>query len=146
MANGTTVTRTFAAPRKAVWSMWTTPEHFATWFGTEAVTIPLDSVDLDVREGGAWKATMLLPDGSAKDWVGEYTEVAEPSRLVFTMTDEPESPERAPVSVELVDVEAGTRQTVTQTGGGLTAEQYEHVAAGYRSFFDVMERLLAGQA
>ncbi len=55
---GISITRVFAAPRERIWAEWTTPEAFADWYGGE-VEIPLDTVEMDVREGGYWKATML---------------------------------------------------------------------------------------
>ncbi|WP_394769254.1 SRPBCC domain-containing protein [Lacisediminihabitans sp.] len=143
MTDGITITRTFAAPRDLVYSMWTTPEHFAVWFGTDAVEIPLDSVALNVEVGGEWKATMNLPDGNSINWIGEYVEVEPPSRLAFTMTDNPSNPAREPVTVTLVEVDGGTEMTMTQNGGNLTEEQYAQTIVGYNAFFDVMERLLA---
>ena len=44
MTESFTITRTLAAPPELVWDVWTKPEHFAVWFGTEAVEVPLDSV------------------------------------------------------------------------------------------------------
>ncbi|TXN29182.1 SRPBCC family protein [Lacisediminihabitans profunda] len=143
MTDGITITRTFAAPRDLVYSMWTLPEHFAVWFGTDAVEIPLDSVAMNVTVGGEWRATMNLPDGNSINWVGEYVEVEPPSRLAFTMTDNPSNPAREPVTVTLVEVDGGTEMTLTQNGGNLTEEQYAQTIVGYNAFFDVMERLLA---
>ena len=58
---GATITRAFAARREVVFVAWTEPQHFAAWFGGSAVTVPIDSVEMDVRPGGTWKATMHLP-------------------------------------------------------------------------------------
>lgn len=136
-----TITRTFAAPRELVWRLWTSPEHFSVWFGTDAVTIPLESMTMDVRVGGTWSATMQLPDGSTKDWAGEYREVYAPSHLAFTLTDMPDQDAGEPVTVDLVEVGAGTGMTFTQARHGFTDEQVAQVIGGYTAFFDVMERL-----
>lgn len=56
MSDGLTITRTFAASRELVYGAWTRPEHFSVWFGTEAVPVPLDTLSMDVRVGGAWNA------------------------------------------------------------------------------------------
>jgi uncharacterized protein YndB with AHSA1/START domain len=146
MTDGITITRTFAAPRELVWAAWTQPEHFSVWFGTEAVDVPLDTLSMDVRVGGAWNAVMLLPDGNAIHWIGEYTEVDPPARLAFTMTDNPASPAREPVTVALTEIDGGTEMTMTQSGGNLTEEQYAQTIIGYNGFFDAMEKLLAAQA
>lgn len=58
---GISITRVFEAPRELVWREWTTPDAFADWFGAPTGEIPLDSVEMDVREGGTWKATMRPP-------------------------------------------------------------------------------------
>lgn len=57
---GSTVTRTFAAPPEAVFDAWVTPASFAAWWGGSEVEVPLASLSLDARPGGAWKATMIL--------------------------------------------------------------------------------------
>lgn len=146
MTDGLTITRTFAASRELVYSMWTRPEHFSVWFGTDAVDVPLDTLSLDVRVGGAWTAVMHLPDGNTIDWHGKYTEVDPPERLAFTMDDDPSSDSVEPVIVVLAEVDGGTEMTITQTGDGLTEEQLAQTVIGYNGFFDVMEKLLAAQA
>jgi uncharacterized protein YndB with AHSA1/START domain len=139
-SEGLTITRTFAAPRELVFDAWTNPAHFAAWWGGKTVEVPADSVAMDVRPGGSWKATMLLPDdGRRIDWIGEYVEVDPPSRLVATISDG--SPERELLTVDLTEVDGGTQMVFRQGGGHLTAEQYEQTAAGYQQFFDAMADL-----
>ena len=67
---GIEITRVFDAPRERVWKEWTEPERFADWFGGSA-EVPLASVSMDVRPGGAWRLTMLAEHGQI-DWHGEY--------------------------------------------------------------------------
>ena len=43
MTEQISVTRTFDAPRALVWEVVTGREHFAEWFGTDAVDVPLDT-------------------------------------------------------------------------------------------------------
>ena len=141
---GATITRTFAAPRQLVYEAWTTPQHFATWWGGSAVTVPGDSIAMDVRVGGTWKATMILPgDMPEINWYGEYVEVDPPSKLVLTMTDRP-GDARELVTVVLTEVEGGTEMVFTQTGGNLDAAEYERVTEGWQTFFDAMDEVLAG--
>src|SRR3954462_13994940 len=56
---GITITRVFDAPRERVWKEWTEPERFADWYGGSDGEVPVSTVSMDVREGGAWRATML---------------------------------------------------------------------------------------
>ena len=67
------ITRTFDAPREAVWRAWTEPGRFADWCGGKDAEIPLSGVAMDVRPGGEWRAVMLGgPDGAEIPWRGTY--------------------------------------------------------------------------
>lgn len=138
-----TITRTFTAPPELVFDVWTTPAHFAAWFGGEQVAVPVDSVEMDVREGGSWKATMQIPGFGNKHWIGEYVEVDRPSRLVLTITDEPSSPDRGTITVDVAGTDRGTEMTMSQSVDGFPPEGIEQLKAGYGAFFDTMEKLLA---
>ena len=139
-----TITRVFDAPREQVWREWTEAEAFADWFGGTQSEVPLESVAMDVRPGGWWRLTMLAPRGEIR-WEGEYLEVEEPERLVFTVTDEPgdEAPDR--VVVVLTDLGDGrTEMVFEQRGDRMTPEQYRRAGEGWQSFFDrIAERLAA---
>ena len=143
-SQGATIRRTFAAPRDLVFDAWVTPRHFATWFGGSDVDVPLDSVSMDVRPGGIWKATMIIGNGVPDmHWFGEFVEVDRPGKLVLTMADRP-GDARELVSVTLTEVPDGTEMLFHQSGGNMSAEDYERTAAGWQTFFDAMETLVAG--
>jgi uncharacterized protein YndB with AHSA1/START domain len=141
MSNPVSITRTFPATPEQVFDAWTTPATFAIWFGTAA--IPVDDVEMDVRVGGQWKATMHLPDGTLKHWVGEFTQVNRPTRLALTLTDQPNKPAREPVTVDIVAVDGGATMTMVQAAAGFDDAAKAAVTAGYTAFFDDMEKLLA---
>lgn len=141
MNSPVSITRTFSATPEEVFDAWTTPSTFAVWFGTAA--IPVDDVEMDVRVGGAWKATMRLPDGSLKRWVGEFTEVHRPTRLALTLTDVPDEPAREPVTVDIVATDSGTRMTMEQAAEGFDDTAKAALTAGYGAFFDAMEKAIA---
>jgi uncharacterized protein YndB with AHSA1/START domain len=87
---GIAITRVFDAPRERVWKEWTEPDRFADWFGGTEAEIPVSSVSMDVRVGGAWRATMFAGRSRREiQWKGSYQEVLEPERLVFTLSDQP---------------------------------------------------------
>jgi uncharacterized protein YndB with AHSA1/START domain len=140
-APGLRIVRTFDAPRERVWREWTEPEAFADWFGGAASEVPVSSVSMDVRPGGQWRATMYAgPDRREIRWKGEYREVAEPERLVFTVTDQPEDEAYEVVTVVLSDLGDGrTEMHMEQTGGGLSPDGYERAKQGWGTFFDRME-------
>jgi uncharacterized protein YndB with AHSA1/START domain len=139
---GITITRVFDAPRERVWKEWTEPERFADWFGGSESEVPLSTVSMDVRPGGAWRLTMLY-GGTEIQWEGEYVEVDEPERLAFTVTDEPGNPERDLCTVVLTDLgDDRTEMLFTQSGGHMSPESYERAKQGWSGFFDRMEERL----
>jgi len=139
------LTRTFQAPRERVWREWTEPNAFADWFGGPECDVPLDTVSMDVRAGGAWSLTMHAGP-RAIPWRGEYLEVDAPERLVFTVTDEPDGDRYDVVVVVLTDLGDGrTEMLFEQRGDHMPPEGYERAKAGWGGFFDRMdERLAAG--
>ena len=130
--NAVTIERSFDAPVDLIWLMWTDPEHFAAWYGPDGATIP--SAKMDVRVGGTRLVSMQVqtPDGPMQMWfTGEYREVVENERLVYTesMSDEngnvlsPEDlgmpaghPTTTEVRVELEDVGGRTKMVMTHVG------------------------------
>jgi len=140
---GITITRVFAAPRELVWREWTEPERFADWFGGPEAEVPVSTVSMDVRPGGAWRATMFSgPRRREIRWKGEYQEVAEPERLVFTVSDQPGEEAYELVTVVLTDLGDGRTEMLFQQRGQMTPEQYERAGAGWSTFFDrIAERL-----
>ncbi|MGW5499966.1 SRPBCC family protein [Streptomyces rochei] len=131
-----TLTRTLDAPVARVWQAWTAPDQYAQW----AHAVP-GSVELDVRPGGAWKATMQTSDGAEFPLTGSYVEVAEHSRLVLGM-DVPGRPDPALMTMELT--EQGPRNTVivlTQTCD--TQEERDMAEQGSGMLLDGLEGFLA---
>jgi uncharacterized protein YndB with AHSA1/START domain len=142
---GITIRRVFDAGRERVWREWTKPEGFADWFGGPDSEVPLSTVSMDVRPGGAWRATMFAgPERREIRWKGEYREVVEPERLVFTVSDRP-GDEFELVTVVLTDIGGGRTEMLFQQRGSMRPEQYERAAKGWESFFDrIAERLRGG--
>lgn len=142
-ADTLTVTRHFDEPREVVFDAWTTPTHFAAWFGGADVDVPISTVVLDARSGGTWRADIELPDGQTIHWAGHYLVVSRPQRLALTITDSPEHEPGAPLEVDFVSDATGTQMTLVQHGtAGFSAEQYALTEAGYQRFFDALENLV----
>jgi uncharacterized protein YndB with AHSA1/START domain len=138
------ITRVFEAPRERVWREFTEPDRFADWFGAAEGEMPPSSVAMDVRVGGAWRLTMRIRDGEVS-WHGEYREVVEPERIVFTLSDQPlRDAGHALVIVELLEVEGRTEMRFEQHGS-LSPAQTSAARYGWSRFFDrLAERLAAG--
>jgi len=138
------ITRVFEAPRERVWREWTEPERFADWFGGDA-EVPVSTVSMDVREGGAWRATMFAgPDRREIRWKGEYREVVPPKRLVFTVSDLPGDDRYELVIVVLADLGGGRTEMRFEQRGHMSAKEYERSRDGWSSFFDRIAARLAG--
>jgi uncharacterized protein YndB with AHSA1/START domain len=142
---GISVTRIFDAPRERVWKEWTEPERFADWFGGRESEVPLSTVSMDVRPGGSWRMTMFAAPGRRViHWKGEFREVVEPERLVFTVSDQPDDDVYELITVVFTDLGDGRTEMVFQQRGQLAADQYERAEQGWSSFFDrIAERLAA---
>ena len=83
---------------------------------------PLSTVSMDVREGGAWRATMFFgPRPREIQWRGEYHEVVEPERLVLTFSDQPDDDAYELVIVVLTDLGDGRTEMLFEQRGDMAA-------------------------
>jgi uncharacterized protein YndB with AHSA1/START domain len=144
---GITITRVFDAPREVVWQEWTEAERFADWFGGRESEVSLPSVSMDVRPGGRWRAVMLAgAERREISWKGEFVEVVEPERLVFTISDQPGEDVYELIIVVLRDLGDGRTEMFFEQRGTQPPEVYDRAAWGWSSFFDVVDaRLSAGK-
>lgn len=141
---GLRIVRLLDAPRERVWAEWTQPERFADWFGGVESEVPVSSVSMDVRRGGAWRATMFAGPGRREiEWKGEYLEVDEPGRLSFTISDRPDRDEVELVTVVLTDLGGGRTEMLVEQRGHMTPEQYRRTEQGWSGFLDRMVERLA---
>jgi uncharacterized protein YndB with AHSA1/START domain len=146
MADGFKVVREFDAPRERVWQEWTEPERFADWFGGPDAEVPLASVVMDVQPGGRLRLMMLAgPNRREIHWKGEYREVREPERLVFTLCDQPSEERWEVVTVVLLDLGDGRTEMHFEQRGEMPPDAYERAAQGWGTFFDRIAERLAGR-
>ena len=145
--HGLTITRVFNAPRERIWREWTEPERFADWFGGADAEVPIATVAMDVRPGGAWRATMFSgPERREIRWTGAYREVEPPERLVLTLSDRPEDDEGELVIVVLTDLGDGRTEMVVEQHGTLPPQVYDAARNGWGVFFDRLAERLADEA
>jgi len=76
------ITRIFNAPRQLVFKAWTDPEQLVKWWGPKGFTNPI--CEVDAKPGGTILIHMKAPDGMVYPMDGEFHEIVEPERLVFT--------------------------------------------------------------
>lgn len=133
------LTRTLTAPAVQVWRAWTTADQYAQW----AYAAP-GSVEMDVRPGGAWKATMVTPDGGQFPLTGSYLEVDE-NRLLVVGMDVPGKPEPADMTMELEEQDGRRTQIVLRQTCD-TAEERDMAEQGSTMLLDSLSAFLASEA
>ncbi len=104
-------TRVFDAPRELVFKVWTDPKHIVEWWGPRGFRT--ESLDMDVRPGGAWRLIMHGPDG--RDYRNRivYMEVVRPERLVYKHAgEEQDESVRFQVTVTFEDAGGKTKLTM----------------------------------
>jgi uncharacterized protein YndB with AHSA1/START domain len=76
------ITREFNAPRRLVWTAYTTPELVKRWWSGQKGTVT--SADIDLRVGGKWRYVMVAEGGFEVAFRGEFREIVPNERLVNT--------------------------------------------------------------
>ena len=134
-----TVTRVFDAPREELWRYFTEPELFATWFGTPPYTTDPSTVSMDLREGGAWAATMVHEsDGTRLPFGGTFREIEAPERLVqvFADLENPENENVEVLTTTLVDLGDGRTEVTYHQVGHMPEDEYRAVEQGVAGFYE----------
>ena len=76
------ITRDFDAPPHLVYRAWTTPGHVQRWWAGRRGR--MTSVEIDLREGGAWRYVMATSEGFEIAFHGEFRELVAGERIVTT--------------------------------------------------------------
>jgi uncharacterized protein YndB with AHSA1/START domain len=76
------IERIFDAPRELVFKAWVDPAHLVHWLGPQGFTGAI--LQMDVRQGGAYRFQMRSAEGVEYWQQGVYREVVEPERFVRT--------------------------------------------------------------
>ena len=144
-----TLTRTFDAPRHLVFRAWTDPTQLARWWGPKDWTIP--TCEIDARPGGRLRIVMHGPDPWGDNPMeGEFREVVEPQRLVFSSTAIPDANGRPQLetlnTITFDDLDGRTRVTAHIVVVRSTPEVAGALAgmeAGWNQQLDKLAALLA---
>lgn len=103
------IERLLDAPRKLVFKAWTVPEHLVRWWGPHGFSLPYCKMEL--RPGGAFRCTMLSPEGTEHRLSCVYREIVEPEKLSFTWTWIDEAGEAGPETLVTVLLEEAGNQS-----------------------------------
>jgi uncharacterized protein YndB with AHSA1/START domain len=149
------ITRVFDAPRELVWKAWTDPAQMKEWYGPRQ--FEARNLTADVRHGGKWR-NCLHSDGftdSSGEWRtadvwqgGEYLELVEPERLVFTFHWEAGSglPEHDTVITITLEELAGKTTMNFHQAFFVTEEDRDGHMKGWNSSFEKLDEHLRGEA
>ena len=144
------LSRVLKAPRAAIYTCWTTPEHMVHWFMPKPHFV--DNITIDLAPGGRFDSTMHV-DGAVISSRGCVLEAIKDRRFVFTdLMTANFQPVADPglgftATIELSDHDGGTLYHVTArhrtsedaekhetmgftTGWGMVAAQLEAYAQG----------------
>ncbi|WP_017612520.1 SRPBCC family protein [Nocardiopsis salina] len=76
------ITRTFDAPREAVYAAMTDADSVARWWGMDETDTRVEVSD--ARPGGRWRYVEKGPDGTEYGFHGVFHDAVEPERIVQT--------------------------------------------------------------
>ena len=139
------IERVFDAPRARVWQAWTDPQHMIHWMGP--VDYPARHLEGEIKPGGKWRGCLKDTATGEDLWQGgEYREIVEPERLVFTFYwegDDGKPENEMPITLTFAEEgPARTKMTMHQTDFR-SIEQRDGHRGGWTSTFDRLEEFLS---
>lgn len=121
-----------------VWEAYTTPEKFCQFFAPEGLSIPIESVVLEVRVGGRFECDMVFDEtGVVNENKGILTAVEEPNLLVG---EEPRIGFRS--TQRFLPDSGGTLISIDQEGLPAELATNPEVHEAFRSSYRKLGRLL----
>jgi uncharacterized protein YndB with AHSA1/START domain/ketosteroid isomerase-like protein len=138
------IERQFAAPRALVFREWLAAESLREWFAPDTYVTTASAVD--PRPGGKWRLDFRSESGHTYVEHGEFHEIDEPNRLVFTLTqvDGGKSYAETLVTVTFTERAGGTHMHFLQAGFE-SAERRDGNAEGWLGCFEKLSRLLSNE-
>lgn len=92
------INRTFDAPIKTIFEVWTNPKHLAQWLSPTGTSMKF--MKADIKPGGSSFYMMSAPNGFKLYGKIQYQEIESPNRIVYTQQfcDENEKTSRHPMA------------------------------------------------
>jgi uncharacterized protein YndB with AHSA1/START domain len=141
-----TIVHVFDAPQELVFRNWIDATDVRTWFAPDNCTVTF--CDVDARPGGKWRVEYHCDFGGDYIEHGEFHEVVEPERLVFSLTQEDGDGNvrhRTLITVTFANVGATTMMTFNQTGFK-TSRRRDSNTEGWNECFRKLKAHLANSA
>ncbi|WP_328305753.1 SRPBCC family protein [Actinomycetospora sp. NBC_00405] len=137
------ITHVFDAPRERVFRAWTDPDALAAWYGPAHVETPRERIRIDLRVGGRYELTMLMPGGGEFAIGYEVVELVEPELLVLRSDPMPEMGMHEPTVLRLEFHDHGPKTRMTLSDGPYPAHGRGGAEAGWTAAFEKLEAQLA---
>jgi uncharacterized protein YndB with AHSA1/START domain len=141
-----TIVHVFDAPRELVFRNWIDATDVRTWFAPDNCTVTF--CEVDARPGGKWRVEYHYAFGGEFIEHGEFHEVVEPERLVFSLIQEDGEGNvrhRTLITVSFATVGAKTEMTFTQTGFETSRRRDDNIA-GWNECFQKLSTHIANTA
>ena len=106
-----TITRTFDAPREAVFNAWIDPRQIANWLGPRGVR--MECTEMQPWPGGSYRMVARDDAGNGNIVVGVFKQVDSPARLAFTWAWENRADRSGDTLVTVTFVAVGTHTEMT---------------------------------
>lgn len=131
------------ADRQRLFRAWLEPSDFARWFIAGA-QVGIGQVEMDASVGGAFRIDMIV-DGVVRPHEGEFREIDEPSRLVFTWRSHATQQRETLVTITFEtinpDESSGSLTLLTLVHQQLESERQASAhTGGWTSIIDHLER------
>jgi len=134
------VSHIFSASAERVFDAWLDPSRLGQWlFATPGGQVV--HVEVDPRVGGSFNVTERR-DGEDWEHIGEFVEIARPTRLVFLFQVPKYGPERDRVTVEIVPRGNGCEVTITHVLAPADADMKDGVVKGWTDILAGLERVI----
>jgi uncharacterized protein YndB with AHSA1/START domain len=136
--------RELPAPRPVVFRACVESDDLARWWGPHGFTTP--HIELDLRVGGGYRFGMQPPDGELFHLSGEFREIEQPARLVYTFRGEDPDPDdrETIVTMSFSDRGDSTEVVVSQRGFATETRRALHVD-GWTDSLDRLQELMSSR-
>ena len=136
------ITRIVDAPREQVFRAWTDPDELAAWYGPAHMDTPRDRIRIDLRVGGRYELTMVMPGGREFTIGYDIVELVEPELLVLRSDPMPEAGMHEPTVVRIELHAHGPKTRMTLSDGPLPSAG--HAEAGWNAAMDKLAARVTG--
>lgn len=139
-ANELVIVRTFAAPARRLFAMWTDARHLRAWLGPEGFTC--SAVEIDARVGGCYRALIASAEQGDNWFGGTFREIVRYTRIVMTFAwdnDGPSAGIETIITLVFEEMDGQTTQTFRQAPFS-DAERRDSHEGGWTSSFAKLDR------